>query len=93
MKKVKALFAALYAGHRLMNPARWKEAQLWASLGVSVMALLDAFGLGFSLSDDTISALAVAIAALANGFLTVGTTNKIGLPPPDIDQESGFGDR
>ena len=89
MRRIKAVLAVLQAGQALKNPARWKEAQAWGSLLIALLALAEAFGFGFGVSEDATEAIALALAALANGYVTVGTTKKIGIQPPD----DGFGGR
>ena len=89
MKRIKAALAVLQAGRELKNPARWKEAQTWGSLLVALLSGAEAFGFGFGVSEDVTGAIALTLAALANSYLTVGTTKKIGFQPPD----DGFGER
>lgn len=80
MKKFRALIAVLYVGNQLIDPARWKDWQLWVSLLVAAAGVLEAFGAGILFSESDATGFVLTIAGLLNAFVTVGTTKKIGLP-------------
>jgi hypothetical protein len=82
MKKIRAAFSVLLVGRELAQPGAWKNAQLWVSLLVAAFGVLEAFGVFVSVSDDAVTGFVMTVAGLANAFLTVATTKKIGLPGP-----------
>jgi hypothetical protein len=88
MRRIIAVLAVLYAGRQLAHPERWKNLQLWGSLLIALAAVADAFGFGFGLAPDLISALVVALGGAGNALVTVATTDKIGLPadPPGSEE-------
>lgn len=82
------LFQVLRAGQALAHPGAWKNVQLIGSLLTALLGLLWSFGIQIPLLPDDIFAIAGAVVALLNGYLTVATSKKVGLPahestPPD----------
>ena len=72
---------ALRAGESLANPATWKNRQLRLNAVLAILYLLAKF-LPVELSDDELDAIADSIAligGLVNSYLTVATSDKVGL--------------
>ena len=83
LDKLKAFFDALNKGKTLASPAGWKTVQI----ATPAIAAVLVFGLTFfpslGLTPDDIETIAKTIAiigVLINGYLTVATTDKLGLP-------------
>lgn len=82
------IFRVLRAGVELTNAETWKRRQvavnaLSATLA-ALVALASSFGYPLPLDKDGIDAIAagvVAVVGLFNGWATVATTSRIGLPP------------
>ena len=81
------IFRVLRAGVELSNAEVWKKRQVLvnalAALLGALAALAAAFGHPLAIDQDGISALAAGIAAAVgvfNGWATVATTTRIGLP-------------
>jgi len=75
------LCRALRAGESLADPATWKSRQLRLTAILTLLYFLVKV-LPVELSPDDINAIADAIALLGgliNGYLTVATTEKVGL--------------
>lgn len=95
MAKLLALLAVFRKGAMLSNPEAWKGAQVAtnvAALIVALGALAKAFGWDSGLTEEQALAIGggvAAIASLANGMLTVATTDKIGLPAVDNGGSAG----
>jgi len=95
------IFRVLRAGVELSNAEVWKKRQVLvnalAALLAALAGLASAFGHPLAIDQDGIGALAAGIAAAVgvfNGWATVATTQRIGLPsgrddsgttPPDDD--------
>ena len=84
IKKIKAGMALMKAGKRVNDPAKWKTRQIEASAIVAFLwAAVNsaaAFGIEVPVNAEIIDGVAVAILSLVNVYLTVATTDKIGLP-------------
>ena len=92
MSKFLAAIRALQHGASLADPAVWKQRQ---NLINAVVGLLGAVALFLpdeyksQLTPDAIASLAGAVAVLVgllNPYLTVATTDKLGLPDPSADR-------
>lgn len=81
---VKPALTVLYHGQSLANPDTWKNAQALTNLGIAVAAIVATFAPGANLPSETIGAIAVAIASVANWYLTLATSKKVGLPPIEL---------
>jgi hypothetical protein len=82
MNKFLLLCRALRAGESLADPATWKNRQLRYTAILAIVYLLVTF-LPVPLAIDDIQAIAGSISligGLLNGYLTVATTEKVGLP-------------
>jgi len=74
------LFRALRAGESLADPATWKNRQLISTAILAILYFLVKV-LPVDISPDDLNIIADGIAllgCLANGYLTVATTDKIG---------------
>jgi hypothetical protein len=72
---------ALRAGESLADPATWKTRQLRLNAILAILYLLAKF-LPFELTPDDFEAIASTLALLGgliNSYLTVATTEKVGL--------------
>jgi hypothetical protein len=81
MNNLLLLCRALRAGESLADPATWKNHQLRLTAILTILYFL-AKVLPVELSTDDINAIADAIAllgGLANTYLTVATSEKVGL--------------
>lgn len=93
MVKLYAFFAAFRQGSQLANAAAWKQGQIslaaLASFLGSLVALASAFGYSVPVSADQLASIAggvLAVVGVANGVLTVTTSDKVGLPAkPDSE--------
>ncbi|UOA07794.1 hypothetical protein [Methylobacter sp. S3L5C] len=75
------LCRALQAGESLADPAAWKNKQLCVNAILAILYLLVKF-LPVELSPDDLDAIASSIAligGLINSYLTVATSDKVGL--------------
>lgn len=79
MKPVILAIDVLKKGAMLTNPEAWKNAQVVSSFLAALVVLAEAFGVSVPFADDWVSKAAIIIAALANAWVTVATTEKIGL--------------
>lgn len=98
LKLIGPVFTVLQKGASLTNPSAWKNVQLVSNVIIAIVALLGAFGYKLAITDDTITQVAAVIAALANAWITVASSDKVGLPTTadsdaPIDNSIGFGDR
>lgn len=82
------IFRVLRAGVELTNAETWKRRQVavnaLAALLGALVALAAAFGHPLDIDADGVNAIAGGIAAVVgmfNGWATVATTTRIGLPP------------
>jgi hypothetical protein len=73
--------AAVRAGRELTNAAGWKQVQNVINLISALVALAAALGYPLPVTVDGIYALAGGLVAVANVYLTVATSAKIGLLP------------
>jgi hypothetical protein len=85
---VKPALTVLYHGQSLTNPDTWKNAQALTNLGIALGAIVVAFVPSLNLPRETIGAVAVAIASIANWYLTLATSKKVGLPPIELQAKS-----
>lgn len=82
MTKLLLFFRALRAGESLTDPATWKNRQLSTTAILAILYLLVTF-LPVPLAPDDINAIAGGLSLIGgsiNAYLTVATTEKIGLP-------------
>jgi hypothetical protein len=95
MSKLFSLIDVLYQGKTLSDPALWKNRQsltnaLTALLG-ALAGLLPAIGVDLEVTHEQIMAITggiVAIAGVFNGYLTIATSDKVGLPPRPGDERA-----
>ena len=90
------IFRVLRAGVELTNAETWKRRQVLvnavAALLGALVALAAAFGHPLDIDAEGVNAIAGAVAAvvgLFNGWATVATTTRIGLPPRGDPGEPG----
>jgi uncharacterized membrane protein len=87
LKKLRAGYDLMKKGKRVADPAKWKTRQIEASVIVaaiwSAINAASAFGIEVPVDAETVDAVAVALLAVVNVYLTAATTNKIGLPGDD----------
>ena len=84
LDKFNRALEVLQAGKSLENPEVWKNRQLLMTPILVILGAIPYFFPNIPLvaGDQNIIALSLAIlGTLVNGYLTVGTTDKIGLPP------------
>jgi hypothetical protein len=81
---IKPALTVLYHGHALSNPDTWKNAQALTNLGIALAAIVATFVPGVNLPSETIGSVAVAVASVANWYLTLATSKKVGLPPIEL---------
>lgn len=95
MGKLYAIFDVFRKGSSLANPSAWKAGQVATNVAafISALAVLSkAFGFDIPITDEQAIAIGsgvAAVASVANGVLTVATTDKIGLPP--VAESGGSG--
>lgn len=84
---IPAAFDALQKGKRLNNVVAWKNVQIVTNMLAAVVVLLRAFGIDLGLSASDIDTVAGSIVVIINVYLTLATTNKVGITPelPPID--------
>ncbi len=96
MNKLTALLGLFRQGSALSDPAVWKNrsALVMALSGAIVAAaqVSKAFGHDFGIDNDTASAIAGGIAAVAGLFSTYATSDKVGLPPKPETPSDPAGD-
>ncbi len=73
--------AAVRAGRELTNAAAWKQVQNVVNLITALVALAAALGYPLPVNADGIYALAGGLVSVANVYLTVATSAKVGLLP------------
>lgn len=81
MQKLAAFRYALEAlrlGQQLRHPAAWKNVQLLINLFVTLMGLLMALDV---IPGDALIATSTILSAVANQFLTIATSKKVGIGP------------
>lgn len=81
MQKLSALRYALEAlrlGKQLSRPAAWKNVQLLINFVAVLVGLLLALGV---IREDALVAIATILSAVANQFLTIATSKKVGIGP------------
>ncbi len=76
---IKHGFRALESGKTLRNVEAWKNVQVVGSLLAALLGIAASFGYNFGLTDQQVYGLAAGIAAIVNGYLTIATTDKIGI--------------
>ena len=79
-KFIPAVFDALRKGKRLNNVVAWKNVQLITNALAAVVVLLKALGIDLGLSESNIDVISGAIVIIVNAYLTLATTNKVGIP-------------
>lgn len=82
---VPAALRALQAGRALSNRAAWKQVQNIVNLLAALVAVAAAMGYTVPISADGVALVAGGVVALVNVYLTVATTDKIGLGKPKHD--------
>ena len=81
---IKPAFVVLREGQSLTNAASWKNAQTLGNLLAALVAILGVCGVRLGLSNDDVMLIAGAIAALANAYVTVATSTKVGVPAIEL---------
>jgi uncharacterized membrane protein len=85
MNKVSALFDLFRRGSAVADPALWKNrsalVMALSALIVAAAQVAKAFGYDFGIDNDTASAIAGGIAAVAGVFSTYATSDKVGVLP------------
>lgn len=79
-KFIPAAFDALQKGKRLSNVVAWKNVQLITNALAAVVVLLRALGIDLGFSESDVGAISGAIVIIVNAYLTLATTNKVGIP-------------
>lgn len=84
---IPAAFDALQKGKRLNNVVAWKNIQIVTNMLAAVVVLLRALGIDLGLSESDVDTVAGSIVVIINVYLTLATTNKVGISPelPPID--------
>lgn len=84
MDKIKSILNLFRKGSAVLEPAKWKNRQITATvLAGAILALinvLSAFGFAIPIDVETANAIAAGLIGLVNVVLTMTTTDKIGLP-------------
>jgi hypothetical protein len=81
---IKPALTVLYHGQSLTKADTWKNAQALTNLGIALAAIVATFVPGVNLPSETIGSVAVAIASIANWYLTLATSEKVGIPPIEL---------
>lgn len=85
---IPAAFDALQKGKRLNNVVAWKNVQIVANMLAAIVVLLRALGFDLGLSESDIDTVAGSIVVIINVYLTLATTNKVGIsqevPPIEL---------
>lgn len=78
----------LRKGKRLNNVVAWKNVQIVTNMLAAIVVLLRSLGFDLGLSDSDIDTVAGAIVVIINVYLTLATTNKVGIsqevPPIEL---------
>lgn len=77
---------AYKVGKKLDNAVMWKYVQIAISCIGMVSGILASFGIDLNLTIDEITAYAWAIVLALTGYLTVATTDKIGIGKKQEDK-------
>lgn len=89
MDKLKALFGLFRKGSAVLDPAKWKERQITATVLAGVILALvhvaAAFGFVLPVDMEIANSIAAGIIAVVNVVLTITTTDKVGLPSKQVD--------
>ena len=73
---------AINYGRELRNAEGWKNAQIWTSLILALLAAAGAVGIPIpAMPTDFTTALGVVLAGAANAYLTAGTSSRVGITP------------
>ena len=70
---------ALRVGHRLADPATWKNRQTAANAVLAALALAVSMTPNLEINDADLALIAGGIAAVVNIVLTIVTSKKVGL--------------
>lgn len=81
---IKPAFTVLREGESLTHAESWKNAQTIGNLLAALVAILGVCGVRLGLSNDDVMLIAGAIAALANAYFTVSTSEKVGVPAIEL---------
>lgn len=85
---IPAAFDALQKGKRLNNVVAWKNVQIVANMLAAIVVLLRSLGFDLGLSESDIDTVAGSIVVIINVYLTLATTNKVGIsqevPPIEL---------
>lgn len=81
---IKPALTVLYHGQSLTKAETWKNAQALTNLGIAMVAIVATFVPTVNLPSETIGSIAVAIASVANWYLTLATSKTVGLPPIEL---------
>ena len=83
LNKILSIFTALKQGYALTSSTTWKHVQVATNALAIVIGAILTLAPGVHLTPDDVLNLATGIALIGgviNGYLTVATTEKIGLP-------------
>jgi hypothetical protein len=86
--KVTSALTVLRRGQMVANPETWKNRQIAvtavSALVAAVFGLAEVFGYGVPIDKESLDGIAAGIVTLVlmfNGWATIATTEKVGLPP------------
>lgn len=85
---IKPALTVIYHGQSLTKAETWKNAQALTNLGIALAAIVAAFVPDVNLPSETIGSIAVAIASIANWYLTLATSKTVGLPPIELQAKT-----
>jgi len=94
LSKFFRFFAVLKEGESLIHSATWKNRQVVLNAISVVLVFTVSFMPSLDLSPEDIKSLATAIAIVGgviNGYLTVATSDKVGIAKSDDEGSSGSG--
>ena len=89
MDKIKSILNLFRKGSAVLEPAKWKERQITATVLAGVILALvhvaAAFGFVLPVDMEIANSIAAGIIAVVNVILTITTTDKVGLPSKQVD--------
>lgn len=81
--KIKALWELMQKGKSVADPALWKSRQITVTmlggLIIAAVQLAKVFGYELPVDENTASAIAGGVLAVTNVFLTLSTSDKVGV--------------
>lgn len=83
MNRVIALVNLFRKGVEVSRPGAWKNAQILAGLIMAIAMTVKAWGYDTYLTEEQALSIAVGTAALADVILTLITSKKVGILPPE----------